>query len=283
MQDTHAIYNQATGLYESDGYHALAPAGDYKEFTDAGYCVLCQPDADRVCFIALDPVTGQFHDILSLESLGRSLGIVNPADPESHRKRIFTAGHWPVGPIVYASKIVEVQELPVGTLGAPFPWQVVRVSNSVAFLVYNSTKDELLFATQDRAPMMSHENPKGTMMEVGAGRFDRNIGVEGLVVKELKEELGVTVTVDEVQLLNNGVPVALSPGVLTEKQYLAFVEITDDRIDHRKQLYGLRAEGERIARRFIPVQDVFNNTIQIEDMKTWALVQWFMQRRQRTR
>ena len=151
--------------------------------------------------------------------------------------------------------------------------EVVFATDSVAFLVYNKDRDELLFATQDRAPMMRPDNPHGTILEVGAGRFDTKIGVRGLVVKELKEELGVTATEDEVQILNDELPLALSPGVLTERQYLAYVEVTDDRIDPAKRLYGEPKEGEAIVRRFIPVREL--SQIPVHDMKTWALLQWF--------
>ena len=177
--------------------------------------------------------------------------------------------------IVYDG-FVKVEKLPVGTLGAPFPLEVVRVSNSVSFLVYNKTTDELLFTIQDRAPMISDSNPSGTIMEVAAGRFDAQIGVKGLVVKELKEELGVIATEVEVVLLNDGIPLALSPGVLSELQYLAYVEVTKDRIDERKKLYGIVDEGERIVRRFIPSDQFRLGLIPIRDMKTWALIQWFL-------
>ncbi len=156
------------------------------------------------------------------------------------------------------------------------PREVVLATDSVAFLVYNRDRDELLFATQDRAPMMRADNPQGTILEVGAGRFDIQIGVRGLVVKELKEELGVTATEAEVQVLNDEIPLALSPGVLTERQYLAYVEVTSDRIDPAKRLYGERKEGESIIRRFVPVREL--SRVPIHDMKTWALLQWFLAR-----
>ena len=156
------------------------------------------------------------------------------------------------------------------------PREIVVTTNSVAFLVYNKDKDEVLLATQDRAPMMTEDNPLGTFLEVGAGRFDTKIGVRGLVAKELKEELGVTATEDEIHVLNNEVPLALSPGVLTERQYLAYVEVTIDQIDPTIRLYGERNEGEVISRKFIPVKELAR--LPIHDMKTWALLQWFYAR-----
>lgn len=169
---------------------------------------------------------------------------------------------------------VKVDKVTVSSV--PHPLEVVRTSDSVAFLVFNIDTNEFLFAIQERAPMMCDSNPTGTILEVGAGRFDLKIGVRGLVVKELWEELGVTVAEDEVCLLNDGIPLAMSPGVLTEKQYLAFVAVRSERIDPTKQLYGNRGEGERVARRFIPVADITSGKVRIEDMKTWALVQWFL-------
>ena len=277
MPNPHAQFDEATGLYKPNGWYSVAQG--YDDLDSLGYVALWTGGSDP-CVDVFDPVTGEILGVdPQLGSIGLKLGLKNPTDPESHRKRIFEAGKWPQGPTVYKG-FVKVEKLPVGTLGAQFPLEVVRVSNSVAFLVYNKTKDELLFAIQNRAPMMNHENPNGTILEVGAGRFDIKIGVKGLVVKELFEELGVTATEDEVVVLNIGVPLALSPGVLTEKQYLAYVEITDDRIDKSKKLYGNREEGEKIARRFIPASQFRSNSadpaIQIEDMKTWTLIQWFL-------
>jgi len=154
--------------------------------------------------------------------------------------------------------------------------EVVVTTDSVAFLVYNKDRDEILLASQDRVPMMEPDNPQGTLLEVGAGRFDFEIGVRGLVVKELKEELGVTATQDEVHVLNDQIPLAVSAGVLTERQFLAYVEVTTDRIEPANRLYGNHEEGEAITRHFIPVSEL--SKFQIHDMKTWALLQWFRAR-----
>ena len=48
--------------------------------------------------------------------------------------------------------------------------EVVIATDSVAFLVYNKDTDELLLTQQNRVPMISSDNPEGTMLEVGAGR-----------------------------------------------------------------------------------------------------------------
>ena len=96
-------------------------------------------------------------------------------------------------------------------------FEIVTVADSVGFLIWNKDKNEVLFTLQFRAPMGC------SLMEVPAGRFDKNVCIKELVVKEAKEEVGVTITEDDVILLNNGKPLAVAPGVLTERCYLAYV------------------------------------------------------------
>lgn len=166
---------------------------------------------------------------------------------------------------------VGLVETPVGKR------EVVVVTDSVAIFVYDKTRHLVWLVTQDRAPMIRDGNEAGTITEVPAGRFDQAIGVRELVQKELDEELGVTGVADrDIQILNDGQPLALSPGVLTERQYLAYVEITQEQIDPANRLYGASDENEQIVRRFIPVDQL--SQLVCEDMKTWALVQWFLRK-----
>ena len=161
-------------------------------------------------------------------------------------------------------------------VGLPFQLEIVRTSNSVAFLVHDVDKNELLFCTQDRAPMISDAFPTGELTEVAAGRFDCDKGVKGLILQELDQELGVKGNEDQIELINGGVPVALSPGVLTELQYLAYVPVKSNQIDTTKKLYGCREEGESISRLFVSVSSILAGEMVIHDMKTFALIQWFI-------
>ncbi len=152
--------------------------------------------------------------------------------------------------------------------------EVVVTTDSVAFLVHNVDTAEVLLVTQNRPAMIRPDNRDGTITEAAAGRFDKKIGIEGLILDELHQELGVVARVDQIRQLNDGEPLALSPGVLTERQYLAYVAVSDHQIDPTKRRYGDPAEGESIIRRFIPVQQL--HSMSFADMKTFALVQWFL-------
>lgn len=154
---------------------------------------------------------------------------------------------------------------------------VIHATDSVAIFIYNETTDEILLISQPRAPMISDENPSGEIVEVVAGRFDKDIALMQLIINEVEEEFGCKIFDHQVVILNRGQPLALSPGILTEKQYLAYVTVTSDQIEKGDGMFGADGEGEEITRKFVPVSFLENMIFQ--DMKTWALVQWFLKMR----
>jgi 8-oxo-dGTP pyrophosphatase MutT (NUDIX family) len=150
-------------------------------------------------------------------------------------------------------------------------FEIVSVTDSVAFLIWNKNKDEVLFTLQYRAPVGC------SLTEVPAGRIDKDIDVKELVVKEAQEEVGVTITEDDIILLNNGKPLTVAPGVLTERCYLAYVEVSSSMIEESNRVFGIPEEGEEIQRIFIPVNDLY--MMEFEDMKTYALILHFLKER----
>ncbi len=165
---------------------------------------------------------------------------------------------------------VEVVETPAGKR------EVIVATNSVAFLVYNRTREEVLLVEQDRVPLMSDENPTGRIVTTAAERLDKpDKSVIEHVLEGLTEELGITgVTCRDVYLLNKGEPLAMCSGILTECQYLAYVEVDESQIDPTDRIYGNKAEGERIHRVFVPINDL--EAMQFRSLGTFALVQWFL-------
>lgn len=153
--------------------------------------------------------------------------------------------------------------------------EVIHSTNAVAFLFADPVRKVVLLIEQSRDAMVRRGNPSGTIVEVPAGRRDLRIGIKGLVAKEAREEVGKRIKPQQVRLLNRGVPLASSPGVLTERVYLAYIE-TDLRscMKDSSKTYGLAAHGERIRRRVVTYDELGRLTF--EDMKTFALVQWFL-------
>lgn len=144
--------------------------------------------------------------------------------------------------------------------GVDFAMMVLRTSDSVAGLLYDATNDRVLLVRQQRAAMVREDNQDGFITELVAGRFDVNLGPKALLVKEAKEEAGVTITEDDVQLLNNGAPMALSAGVLTERAFLAFAEIHPDKIAEGDEGYGVGSEGENIGRVWMSAEEFIRAT-----------------------
>lgn len=174
---------------------------------------------------------------------------------------------------VYCGKILLVERviMPGGHVR-----EVVRKRHAVAFLLYDPAREAVAFVRQPRAPAISEENPEGLVMEAPAGHIESgNIRAE--VVREAKEELGITMREDQVRLLNGGAGLYTSPGWTSEMLILAYAELEPGQCDETQEWFGLKEEGERTQRIWVPVADLV--FMEFEDAKTFALVQGFLAER----
>lgn len=162
--------------------------------------------------------------------------------------------------------------------GLSFPIVVVRASDSVVGMLYDATNDRILLVRQYRAPMVREDNPDGAITELVAGRFDVNLGPKALLVKEAEEEAGVKITEDEVELINLGVPMSLSAGVLTERCYGGFAVIHPDRIAEGDEGYGVD-EGEQISRIWMSAEKFISPTTVHDCWRVYAMAQLLARRR----
>lgn len=169
--------------------------------------------------------------------------------------------------VLYEHRAARVlQDTPTGHI-------LIEKPDSVAVLV-RCADGRFVFIEQSRPAMIREDNPSGLNFEVVAGRFDRSLTVQQLVVAELQEEIGATIEEDQVFLLNAREPLAVSPGYSTERQYLAFVRLLPGQLEEADRVYGLAHEGESITRRFVDPRDL--SIMHFEDLKTFALVQWYL-------
>jgi NUDIX domain len=155
--------------------------------------------------------------------------------------------------------------------------EVVQTTNAVAFLFADLKNRIVLLTSQARPAMRRRGNRYGHIIEVPAGRRDLKTSIKGLVVKEAREEVGKHITTKQVKLLNRGVPLASSPGCVTERIWLAYVETDLSSCLHPKnksRTFGLAAHNEVITRHVVTFDELKRMTF--EDMKTFALVQWFL-------
>ena len=144
--------------------------------------------------------------------------------------------------------------------------EVVRMTDSVAFLIADFEHGLVVLIEQSRAPMVRPDNPLGNIIEVPAGRFDCPLSVRGLIVKEGDEEIGIIFTEDDVRLLNKGKPLASSPGVSTERVYLGYIEWNLEPYLSGFNKFGAPDEDEDITRYILDVETLRMMTF--DDLKT---------------
>ena len=152
---------------------------------------------------------------------------------------------------------------------------IVSKPNAVGFLAVDFVRQVALLISQRREPMVRRSNRSGMIVEIPAETRDRKTGIKALVVAGMCEETGKRIKMEQVELLNHGVPLATSPGWATERIYLAVVEM-DLRscIRDSSRTYGLASHGERIKRRVVTFDELERMTF--EDLKTFAIVQQFL-------
>lgn len=155
-------------------------------------------------------------------------------------------------------------------------YEIVETTDSVAILIYDIQSQCFVFVRQKRPPMKRKSNAIGEILEVPAGRFDKNIPLKQLIINEVMEEVGIKIYKSQIQILNEGKPMAPCPGILTELMYLAYVEIEDLRDLEVKpgQNFGVAEEGEKTERVFFPKAAI--DSLVYDDLKTFALVSFFM-------
>lgn len=152
--------------------------------------------------------------------------------------------------------------------------EVLETRDSAVLLIYVPEIDSVVFIEQSREPMRSNDNTSGIILELPAGIFDEKFSPQELMAKEAFEETGVKIKPENITLINNGAPLASSPGYSTEKKYLGYAEVSLEQIDLTKKEFGLAREGESIKRLIIPVQIAAE--MEFKDLTTLALVQWFL-------
>jgi GDP-mannose pyrophosphatase NudK len=147
--------------------------------------------------------------------------------------------------------------------------EIVVATDSVGILIYDLKSGKVILTRQSRAPMKGRTDDAGMLIEVPAGRFDINLGVRDLVVKEVEEETGIIIAPEKIELINGGTPLALCPGTNTEMMFLAAVEIDLSQIQQDAKVYGKADEGEKIERLVYPIVSFIS--MDHLDMKTLVL------------
>jgi len=147
--------------------------------------------------------------------------------------------------------------------------EILVATDSVGILMYDIVCKKVILVEQSRDPMKGKTDEKGMIIEVPAGRFDCDLGLVNLVIKEVKEETGIDIQTSDIERLNYGEPLALCPGTNTERMYLIAVELDLSQVVQDDKVYGAAGKNEKIHRLVISIDKFISMTHQ--DMKTLTL------------
>lgn len=93
------------------------------------------------------------------------------------------------------------------------------------------------------------------------------------MAREIDEEAGGIVDPNRIVLVNGGRPLMPSPGVMTERMWFGYVEITDTDIEQVERVFGLASENEETLRVWLGLDEF--KSISFIDMKTTWMREWF--------
>lgn len=154
--------------------------------------------------------------------------------------------------------------------------ETICKGNTVTILLYDRKNRKAALVRQPREAMITDENPGGLITEPVAGMMEPNVSVKALAVKEAWEEARVLITEDDVEVLNQGRPMATSPGTLTEFGYLCYAEFNPDLMEQGDRESSAEGEDER-CRRVLLSEDELRSYV-CEDMRAFALIQYLLRK-----
>jgi 8-oxo-dGTP pyrophosphatase MutT (NUDIX family) len=152
--------------------------------------------------------------------------------------------------------------------------EVVKATNSVGILLYDRYNQRIILVRQPRVSLISEINKQGEIIELIAGRVDLDLSVSKIIVKEAFEEAGISLREEQIEFVNQGMPMAVSSGMTNELCWLAYAEVSADQIEETDREFGNQGEGEHIQRIFINLKDIGDYVC--EDVRVFAMVQYFL-------
>ncbi len=147
--------------------------------------------------------------------------------------------------------------------------------DSVAALVYDFTHELVLLVRQFRYPVYAVEPHGGWITELAAGSINEGDEPAETMLRELKEEVHITTTIESVHFINMFYS---SPGGTSERIFLYAVDthLHDFQYDHG----GLEEEAEDIEILILPFAKVFEwiDSGHFKDAKTIIALQWLQKK-----
>lgn len=157
---------------------------------------------------------------------------------------------------------------------------VVESNDSLNLLLYvrgpENFQCRFLLLRQPRTGKIFLEGGDGKTVSTVAGRFDKRATPAALAVSEAFEEAGVRVREDQIQFLNGGRLMYLSPGMNTERVLLAYAEVTSDQVEDGEHLRSALDEDEQCERVWMNIDEFENYAC--EDVRLFLYREWWFRK-----
>lgn len=144
-----------------------------------------------------------------------------------------------------------------------FPWVVLDRGNSIAILLRDIKRNEIVLVQQFRPAIL------GTIFELVAGTIAPGEDPGTCVRREVQEEVGLNV--GEIRLISK---FYVSPGATSEAIIVYYAEV--ESLGEDGMVSGLKEEGENIQKNVISVTEALKMLSLgiIDDAKTIIALQW---------
>ena len=151
-------------------------------------------------------------------------------------------------------------------------WEAVKSYDSVAVLLYHTTKNAFLLVKQFRPPVYMHHKEYQFTYELCAGIIDKNKPLDQIVKEEIDEECGYNVELDDIVKITS---FFTNVGVSGAKQHLFYAKIDDSVKIHD----GGGINDEQIELEFVPLDKAKEFMYDESKAKTPGLISafyWFL-------
>ena len=103
-------------------------------------------------------------------------------------------------------------------------WEVVKVHDSVAILIYHKEKNSFVLVKQFRPAVYMENMGNGITVELCAGIIDKDLTLAEIAIEEIEEECGYAIPLENIEKItqvNNAV------GFAGSKQTIFYTEVTE--------------------------------------------------------
>jgi len=147
-------------------------------------------------------------------------------------------------------------------------WEAVESFDSVAVLLYHTTKDAFVLVKQFRPPVYLHNSHYPYTYELCAGIIDKDISLEQIVKEEIDEECGYDVDIQDIEKITS---FFTNVGVSGAKQHLYFAKVNESMKIHN----GGGIHDEQIVLEYLPLKDAKSFIFDESKAKTPGLISAF--------